>query len=101
MLYQFFVRNDYIGFWRQRKVRVSVSFMQLFDNLIAFDYTQRPSISEIRKSKWIKETNFNLMPQFLEELKRREYIINEKSNKNIIKDNNAKPNKINYFCIFF
>ena len=47
MLYQFFVRNDYIGFWRQRKVRVSVSFMQLFDNLIAFDYTQRPSISEI------------------------------------------------------
>ena len=77
MLYQFFVRNDYIGFWRQRKVRVSVSFMQLFDNLIAFDYTQRPSISEIRKSKWIKETNFNLMPQFLEELKRREYIINK------------------------
>ena len=92
MLYQFFVRNDYIGFWRQRKVRVSVSFMQLFDNLVAFDYTQRPSISEIRKSKWMQETNFNLMPQFLEELKRREYIINEKLNKNINKDNNIKPN---------
>ena len=92
MLYQFFVRNDYIGFWRQRKVRVSVSFMQLFDNLVAFDYTQRPSISEIRRSKWLQETNFNLMPQFLEELKRREYIINEKLNKNINKDNNIKPN---------
>jgi serine/threonine protein kinase len=94
MLYQFFVRNDYIGFWRQRKVRVSVSFMQLFDNLVAFDYTQRPSISEIRKSKWMQETNYSLMPQLLEELKRREFIINEKlnKNKNINSCNNIKTN---------
>jgi hypothetical protein len=94
MLYQFFVRNDYIGFWRQRKVRVSVSFMQLFDNLVAFDYTQRPSISEIRKGKWMQETNYSLMPQLLEELKRREFIINEKlnKNKNINSCNNIKTN---------
>ena len=32
--------------------------MKLFDNMIAFDYTQRTSISEIRQSKWIKETNW-------------------------------------------
>ena len=81
MMYQFFVRNDYVGFWRQRKIRVSVSFMQLFDNLVAFDYTQRPSISEIRKSKWMQETDYSLLPKLNEELKRREFIINQKLNK--------------------
>ena len=94
MLYQFFVRNDYIGFWRQRKVKVSISFMQLFDNLVAFDYTQRPSISEIRKSKWMQETDFSLMPKLIDELKRRECIINQKLNKvQNNNDNNIKPNK--------
>lgn len=89
ILYQFFVRNDYIGFWRQRKVRVSVSFMELFDNLVAFDFTQRPSISEIKKSKWMKEANYSLMPKLIEELKRREFIINEKLKKEL---NNNKGN---------
>ena len=88
-LYQFFVRNDYIGFWRQRRVKVSVSFMQLFDNLVAFDYTQRPSISEIRKSKWMQETDFNLEPKLIEELKRREAILNAKIKKEL---NNKESN---------
>ena len=82
-LYQFFVRNDYIGFWRQRRVKVSVSFMQLFDNMVAFDYTQRPSISEIRKSKWMQETDFSLEPKLIQELMRREAILNEKIKKEI------------------
>ena len=82
-LYQFFVRNDYIGFWRQRRVKVSVSFMQLFDNLVAFDYTQRPSISEIRRSKWMQETDFNLEPKLIQELMRRETILNSKIKKEI------------------
>ena len=82
-LYQFFVRNDYIGFWRQRRVKVSVSFMQLFDNLVAFDYTQRPSISEIRRSKWMQETDFNLEPKLIQELMRREAILNSKIKKEI------------------
>ena len=92
MLYQFFVRNDYVGFWKQRKIRVSVSFMELFDNLVAFDYTQRPSISEIKKSKWMKDIDYNLLPKLKDELKRREIIINQKFN-NIIKNDNYKPNQ--------
>jgi serine/threonine protein kinase len=92
-LYQFFVRNDYIGFWRQRRVKVSVSFMQLFDNLVAFDYTQRPSISEIRKSKWMQETDFNLEPKLIEELIRREAILNAKI-KNEINDKENSNNDI-------
>ena len=91
-LYQFFVRNDYIGFWRQRRVKVSVSFMQLFDNLVAFDYTQRPSISEIRKSKWMQEIDYNLEPKLIEELIRRESILNAKIKKEI---NNQENNNNN------
>lgn len=96
-LYQFFVRNDYIGFWRQRRVKVSVSFMQLFDNLVAFDYTQRPSISEIRKSKWMQETDYSLEPKLKEELMRREAILNAKIKKEIkFQENNNNNNNIGF-----
>lgn len=57
--------------------------MQLFDNLVAFDYTQRPSISEIRRSKWMQETDFNLEPKLIQELMRREAILNSKIKKEI------------------
>ena len=52
--------------------------MELFDNMIAFDYTQRPSISEIRQSNWMKELNYELIP-----LLKQEFILrNEKLNYN-------------------
>ena len=51
-LYQHIIKSDYIEYWRKRMVNVSPSFMELFDNLIAYDYSQRPSISEIRESAW-------------------------------------------------
>ena len=63
-LYQYIFCVDYINYWRNRKIKVSPSFMELFDNLIAFDPAQRPSISEIRKSKWMQEINWNLLHQF-------------------------------------
>ena len=58
--------------------------MKLFDNLIAFDPTQRPSISEIRNSKWMKEINWELKDQLKNELIKREKmnINNDNINKN-------------------
>ena len=50
--------------------------MELFDNMVAFDYTQRPSISEIRQSAWMKEINWELMPLLKEEFILREQKIN-------------------------
>ena len=46
--------------------------MELFDNMVAFDYTQRPSISEIRQRAWMKEINWELMPLLKEEFILRE-----------------------------
>ena len=59
-LYKYILRGDYVEFWKRKNVNISPSFMELFDNMIAFDYTQRPSISEIRQSNWMKEINWEL-----------------------------------------
>ena len=56
-LYQYIARGDYIEFCKKQLLDVSSSFMGLFDNMIAFDYIQRPSNSEIRQSAWMKEIN--------------------------------------------
>ena len=76
--YQYISKGDYVEYWRKRMVNVSPSFMELFDNMVAFDYSQRPSISEIRESTWMKEINWDLMPYLKQELMLRENIINER-----------------------
>ena len=86
-LYQFIVWADYINYWRKRNIKVSHSFMELFDNLIAFDPSQRPSISEIRKSKWMQEINWNLLSSLKQEYNKREDI---KKNKYLSKQNIRK-----------
>ena len=73
-LYHYIYDVDYISYWRNRRIKVSPSFMELFDNLIAFDPTQRPSISEIKNSKWMKEINWDLYPLLKQEFKKREEI---------------------------
>ena len=76
-LYQYIVCVDYINYWRKRNIKLSPSFMELFDNLIAFEPSQRPSISEIKKSKWMQEINWNLLPALNQEFLRREEINNK------------------------
>ncbi len=85
--YQYFVKSDYVEFWRKRMVNVSPSFMELFDNMVAFDYSQRPSISEIRESTWMKEINWDLLPYLKQEFILREEKIknNKEQSKNILK----------------
>ena len=84
-LYQYFIKSDYVEYWRKRMVNVSPSFMELFDNMVAFDFSQRPSISEIRESPWMKEINWDLMPYLKQELILREEIINKRKNEELLK----------------
>ena len=71
-LYKYICCVDYISYWRKRNIKVSHSFMELFDNLIAFDPSQRPSISEIKKRKWMQEINWELLPHLQKEYIKRE-----------------------------
>ena len=71
-LYKYIFCVDYVSYWRKRNIKVSHSFMELFDNLIAFDPSQRPSISEIKNSKWMKEIDWNLLPNLRQEFINRE-----------------------------
>lgn len=95
-LYQYFIKSDYIEYWKKRMVDVSPNFMELFDNMVAFDYSQRPSISEIRQSAWMKEINYDLMPYLKQELILREEKIKynlqkQEKVKQEIKNNNKEP----------
>jgi serine/threonine protein kinase len=84
-LYQYIARGDYIEFWKNKSIDLSPSFMELFDNMVAFDFTQRPSISEIRQSTWMKEINLELMPLLKQEfILREEKIKINESNRQII-----------------
>ena len=77
-LYHYIYDVDYVSYWRNRKIKVSPSFMELFDNLIAFDPSQRPSISEIKNSKWMKEINWELFPLVKQEFVKREAIFKQR-----------------------
>ena len=94
ILYQYITRGDYIEFWKIQSLDVSPSFMDLFDNMIAFDYSQRPSISEIRQSAWMREINWDLMPLLKQEFILREEKIrfNEDNKRKIIIDKNKSIN---------
>ena len=95
-LYQYIYKNDYISFWMKRKLNLSQSFMELFESLVAFDYSQRPSISEIRNCNWMKEINQNLKDELKEEFKKR--ILNfqkKEQNNNCFRClNNKKGNNV-------
>ena len=104
-LYHYIYDVDYISYWSKRRINVSASFMELFDNLIAFDPVQRPSISEIKNSEWMKEINLELFPLLKQEFMKREQIYRQRmllkkekimkiSLKNIDRINNS--NKDNY-----
>jgi serine/threonine protein kinase len=82
--YQYFYKNDYLNFWLKKKnLNLSISFMELFDSLCAFEPSQRPSISEIKNSKWMKEINLNYMPKLKDELKLLSVYIKEKKEKEL------------------
>ena len=107
-LYKYIARGDYVQFWKNKKsMDLSPSFMELFNNMIAFDFTQRPSISEIRQSTWMKEINWELMPLLKQEFISREEKINinelyrakiiDKTQfiKGVFQENKLKNNNIN------
>ena len=50
--------------------------MELFDSMIALDFSQRPSISEIKNSSWMKEIDWGLLPLLKQEFILREEKIN-------------------------
>ena len=69
--------------------------MELFDNLVAFEPTQRPSISEIRQSKWMKEINWELKNELKNEFMRREKLKEQNQMMNMMNNKAKNGNNIN------
>lgn len=72
--YCHFYTGNYEEFWRIRHVNVSTEFKQLFQLMINVDYSMRPSISEIKCSKWLRNINCN-ESDLKAELSKRYYIV--------------------------
>ena len=98
--YRYIFKNDFVSFWNKKKFKLSESFEELFDTIIAVDYTQRPSIAEIRKSKWMTECNYALLHSLKEEFKRREMLLKQKKEEMMIKQRLIMTNhKVNKECM--
>ena len=84
------VKGDYEMFWKKQHFKLSESFMQLFNNMIAFDPIQRPSIAEIKESEWLREGNYSIDNYYnlrKECIKRHSIIQKKKAMKNSINKN--------------
>ena len=57
--YSMIIDGDYESFWRKRRVKVSENFKILFNMMVALNPTQRPSIEEVLRCKWMVEGNYS------------------------------------------
>lgn len=78
--YKMLMGGEYDEFWGKRNIKVSQNFKALFNMMISFDPSTRPSISEIIRSKWMIEGNYSQdnYKVFKEELEKRKRIIRTK-----------------------
>lgn len=100
-LYRYIFKNDYDTFWSKKNFKLSDSFKELFNNMISVNYTQRPSIAEIRRSKWMSEMKKDLLPALKEEYIKREKLVKQKREEMLLKrklinnnGNNNQPQKM-------
>ena len=94
--YCHFYTGNYEEFWKNRHVNVSTEFKQLFQLMINVDYSMRPSISEIKCSKWLRNINCN-ESDLKAELSKRYYIVQRRRSFLKYRTNVAMQNKK---CIF-
>ena len=72
--YNLIIKNKYEEYWQKRGIKLSDSFKEMFNMMIAFNPQQRPSIEELLNCKWMKEgdfskSNFQLLNQEFESRK--------------------------------
>lgn len=90
--YSLICKGDYESYWVQRDIQVSNEFKDLFCSLVAQDYTQRPSLSEIKKSKWMTSINYEDLSELKKVLKKRKNICQKKLKLNCFCDNDQDTN---------
>jgi len=94
--YNLIINNKFDNFWECKNVNLSNEFKILFFSLINFDYTLRPSLSEIKLCKWMSGVCLDDVNELYSVLKQRHNLIVEKKNKNnIFIDNSINCNKYN------
>ena len=95
MVFLFHIYNQIEKFWECKNVNLSNEFKILFFSLINFDYTLRPSLSEIKLCKWMSGVCLQDVNELYSVFKERHNLILEKKNINIFINNYINCNKYN------
>lgn len=99
--YSYIMNYDYEGYWNKRgnSLKVSILFKELFNNLVAFDPFQRPTIEEIKAHPWTKLGYLSIEQDSIllkQEFTKRKLIIDHKKMKELIAQQNNNINPINF-----
>ncbi len=92
--YNLIINNQIDKFWEYKSINVSNEFKELFLGLVNFDYSLRPSLSEIKCFKWMNNISFNDNNELKKVLKERFELFSQKNNKNVF-INNGKISNFN------
>ena len=87
--YNLIINNQMEKFWEFKNINLSNEFKELFSGLVNFDYSLRPSLSEIKFFKWINNITLNDINEFKKTLKERFELFSQKKNKNIFINNGS------------
>ena len=93
--YNLIINNQIDKFWECKNVNLSNDFKSLFFSLINFDYTLRPSLSEIKLCKWMSGVCLQDVNELYSVFKERHNLILEKKNINIFINNYINCNEYN------
>ena len=96
--YSLIIQNDYEAYWTKRNIKVPLTdnFKSLFINLIAFDYSQRPTIEEILAHPWILNSETEDVEERLrfDFYKRKQVVDFKRMKAQLQKEEEKKGNKV-------
>lgn len=58
-LYSLVANNRYEEYYKKRGIKLSDSFKEMFNMMVALNYEQRPTVEEILNCKWVKEGDYS------------------------------------------
>jgi serine/threonine protein kinase len=97
-LYELIIQNNYEAYWdkiiKSMGIPLSSNFKSLFINLCAKDYSQRPSIEEIKEHSWIKYTTTPGATEYIDEFTKRAKLVEKRKEIEARKDMHNKHFKV-------
>jgi serine/threonine protein kinase len=97
-LYDLIIHNNYETYWdkvlKGVGLPISNNFKSLFANMTAYDYSQRPSINEIKEHPWFRDTTCVKDNEYIDEFMKRAKIVEKRKEIETKRDKDNKHFKV-------